>query len=161
MPAKWNIWSSEGVKATQSIWGTYVKIGWNVIRAAALRLDRWHTLPPPCWIIHKCYNSQPYGPHSYRQFWQCGLWHFHIVAGLRYCTDKLSGCVICRSINGMNPRIERSFIFSGKTVLITSKCRATFRGLSIKMNHEKRGWGLKELCSKMASLALISCDSVH
>lgn len=47
MPAKWNIWSSEGVKATQSIWGTYVKIGWNVIRAAALRLDRWHTLSPP------------------------------------------------------------------------------------------------------------------
>lgn len=61
----------------------------------------------------------------------------------------------------MNPGIERSFIFSDKTVLITSKCRATFRGLSIKWNHEKRGWGPKELCPQMASLPLISCDSMH
>lgn len=41
----------------------------------------------------------------------------------------------------MNPGIERSFIFSDKTVLITSKCRATFRGLSIKWNHGKKGVG--------------------
>lgn len=41
----------------------------------------------------------------------------------------------------MNPGIERSFIFTDKTVLITSKCRATFRGLSIKHNHEENGVG--------------------
>lgn len=161
MPAKWNIWSSEGVKATQSIWGTYVKIGWNVIRAAALRLDRWHTLPPPVELFINVIILNHMDPILTASFGNVDYGTFHIAAGLRYCTDKLSGCVICRSINGMNPRIERSFIFSGKTVLITSKCRATFRGLSIKRNHEKRGWGLKELCSKMASLALISCDSVH
>lgn len=41
----------------------------------------------------------------------------------------------------MNPGIESSFIFSDKTVPIASKCRATFRGLSIKGNHEKRRGG--------------------
>lgn len=41
----------------------------------------------------------------------------------------------------MNPGIERSFIFCDKTVLITSKCRATFRGLSIKWNHEEKKKG--------------------
>lgn len=61
----------------------------------------------------------------------------------------------------MNPGIESSFIFSDKTVPITSKCRATFRGLSIRQNHEKGGWELEELCSRMVSLPLISCDDVH
>ncbi len=28
-------------------------------------------------------------------FGKRGLCHFSIVAGLGYCTDKLSGCVIC------------------------------------------------------------------
>lgn len=65
------------------------------------------------------------------------------------------------SINGTNPGIESSFIFSDKTVLITSKCRATFRGLSIKRNHERKGVGLEELWSRMASLHLISCDGVY
>lgn len=41
----------------------------------------------------------------------------------------------------MNPGIGGSFIFCEKTVLITSKCRATFGGLSITWNREKEQAG--------------------
>lgn len=65
----------------------------------------------------------------------------------------------------MNPGIESSFIFSDKAVPITSKCRATFRGLSIKRNHEKRrGGDWKNDCPKWPpslSFPVRVCISAH
>lgn len=65
----------------------------------------------------------------------------------------------------MNPGIESSFIIPDKPVPITSKCRATFRGLSIKHNHEKRrGGDWKNGCPKWPPSLLFPvrvCISAH
>lgn len=94
-PAKRNIWSSDVPKATHWARGTYVKIGRNLIRAAALRRACWHFQTPQALFIHviilahmDAILTAGFGNVDYATF--------PFVEGRRYFTDKLSGCVICR-----------------------------------------------------------------